>query len=87
MLIPKSLITFIHYLVHTAGYFYQSVHSMELYFIEITVCLLYITELGRVLKHLELVLLYVIYFDLDHGVGQESCHAPGAYEVSGSCHE
>lgn len=60
---------------------------MELYFIEITVCLLYITELGRVLEHLELVLLYVIYFDLDHGVGQESCHAPGAYEVSGSCHE
>ena len=84
MLIPKSLIM-LHYLVHTAGYFYQTVDSMELYFIEITVCLLYITELGRVLKHL--VLLYVIYFDLDHGVGQESCHAPGAYEVSGSCHE
>ena len=83
MLIPKSLIT-LHYLVHTAGYFYQTVDSMELYFIEITVCLLYIT---RVLKHLELVLLYVTYFDLDHGVGQESCHAPGAYEVSGSCHE
>lgn len=86
MLIPKSLIT-LHYLVHTAGYFYQTVDSIELYYIEITVCLLYITELGRVLEHLELVLLYVIYFDLDHGVGQESCHAPGAYEVSGSCHE